>query len=188
MEKNMNSANVIESNIPARKRDTFRVFTNNQIDISNLLPSMEEQAFLRDVGEIAEDLGIDKNMLKAKMAELLKKKNYKIRVMSILEKQVAEKPRRKINFIPMTREEIDATDPVIKCAIEKLMEEKGKIEYQKARGRAAKPLTEWLEENLIKTNILTPEELSVLPMNVFQRFDPNLARAFHNAKYRKAAK
>lgn len=163
-------------------RSVLSLFSNSQIDISNILPSMQEQVFLRDVEEIAEDLGIDKKMLKAKMAELLKKKNYIIRVMSILEQQVVNKSRRKINFIPMTRENVDLDNPFLKSAFDRLMSKKGEIEYQKAKGGAAKSVHVWVKENLIDTGVLSIEEVSVMPMWMFQRFDPRLATAFHNAK------
>jgi hypothetical protein len=62
------------------------------------------------------------------------------------------------------------------------MAHKGVIEYQKARGRAAKPVNVWVKENLIDKGILSAEEVSAMPMWMFQRFDPRLATAFHNAK------
>lgn len=69
-------------------------------------------------------------------------------------------------------------------AYNKLMSLQGRFPYQKARWGAALPIFEWIRVNLIESGWMTVEELGSLPMLAFQKFDPRLAMALHNAKRR----
>jgi len=71
--------------------------------------------------------------------------------------------------------------PHIRAAVAKLMSQKGRITYQRATGRAAINVMDWMRINFIESGVLTARELSSIPVWVFRNFDPRLYHALFNS-------
>ncbi len=71
--------------------------------------------------------------------------------------------------------------PHIRAAVAKLMSLKDRITYQRATGRAAMNVMDWMRINFIESGLLTAKELSSIPVWVFRNFDPRLYHALFNS-------
>ena len=79
-----------------------------------------------------------------------------------------------------TPQEILLAVPEVRSAVDKLLSYKWKIEYQRAKWRAAVSVMTWLQVNFIDTGRLKKEELRIIPLFVFRDFDVRLYQAIMN--------
>lgn len=148
--------------------------------------NMAEKEFINHIIQLAKDHSDNLELFKQKLSELCKEKfNIKYRSIMALEEKNESFSSRRFNFIPSSEGYVNEINPEFVPAYNKLMSLKGKIAYQRARGRAARSVFQWVQDELVDTGFMTVEELESLPMFAFQRFDPRLAMAFHKARARK---
>ncbi len=79
-----------------------------------------------------------------------------------------------------TTQEILLSVPEVRSAVNKLLLYKWKIEYQRAKWRAAVSVMTWLQVNFIDAGRLKKEELRIIPLFVFRDFDVRLYQAIMN--------
>lgn len=88
----------------------------------------------------------------------------------------------KIEIKTSSRKEDDLNNPNVVAAVEKLLSYRDEIEYQKATGRAAKPVDVWIQDTLINSGRMTIEELRFIPMWAYRQFNPSLYQAIFDKK------
>lgn len=104
----------------------------------------------------------------------------KIKELEALLPQTEQSARIEIQTV--SRQDTHTTDPKVKAVVEKLLSYKGKIEYQTAKGRAAKPVDEWIQSTFIDSKIMTVEELKLIPLWAYRQFNQRLYNAIFNKK------
>lgn len=88
----------------------------------------------------------------------------------------------RIEIQTVSRQDTSTSDPKVKAVVEKLLSYKDKIEYQTAKGRAAKPVDEWIQSTFIDSEIMTVEELKLVPLWAYRQFNHRLYNAIFNKK------
>lgn len=92
----------------------------------------------------------------------------------------------KIEIRTYTRKEDDLSDPKVEAAVEKLLSYQSEIDYQTAKGRAAKPVDEWLQTTFVDSKRMTLEELKCIPVWAYRQFNSRLYQAILDKKRTKA--
>ena len=119
---------------------------------------------------------------KAVLYDALKMENAAARFRAAVEQSSSAKSTVKIEIQAVSRQDTHTSDPKVKAVVEKLLQYKGTIEYQTAKGRAAKPVDEWIQATFIDSKIMTVEELKLVPLWAYRQFNPRLYNAIFNKK------
>jgi hypothetical protein len=85
-----------------------------------------------------------------------------------------------------SRQSQQASDPRVTSAVNKFLSYKESVQYQTAKGGAAKPFDVWMQDTFVATGYLTNEELALLPTWAYRQFSDRLYHALFNKKRRVA--